>query len=112
MTIDDAVRNWMPVGQIDDLWEGDMTGVDVAGTKVLLVNVDGEVFAYLNRCPHQAWELSDGDLEGTTLTCIRHLWSFDVTTGCGMNPSDARLVSYPCRVDQDGTILVDVREQS
>lgn len=107
MTIS-ANRTWVEAGNIDDLWDGDMEGVEIAGQKVLLVNIGGQVHAYRNRCPHQEWELSDGDLEDTTLTCIRHLWSFDVTTGCGVNPSDAKLMSYPCRVEADGKILVEV----
>ena len=108
MTGGDATRTWQAAGTIDDLWEGDMAGAEVAGQPVLLVNLDGEVRAYRNRCPHQEWALDDGDLDETTLTCVRHLWSFDVSTGCGVNPADTRLVSYPCRVDEDGTIRVDV----
>lgn len=107
MTVDGATA-WQTAGSLDDLWEGEMIGAEVAGAKILLVNIDGQVHAYRNRCPHQEWELSDGDLDDTTLTCIRHLWSFDVTTGCGVNPADAKLVTYPCRVDDDGTIYVDV----
>ena len=112
MTVDGALGSGFAAGNIDDLWEGDMTGVELGGKAVLLVNVDGDVYAYRNSCPHQEGVLSDGDLDERTLTCIRHLWSFDVTTGCGVNPSDAKLVPYPCRVGSDGTILVDVGEQS
>ncbi|WP_067673207.1 Rieske (2Fe-2S) protein [Nocardia miyunensis] len=108
MTIGDTDRRAESVPHIDDLWEGDLMGVIVDGKPVVLVNIDGTVYAYANRCPHQEFELSDGDLEETTLTCSRHLWEFDVTTGCGINPADARLAPYPCHVDADGTIVVDV----
>jgi toluene monooxygenase system ferredoxin subunit len=94
--------------QIDDLWEGDMAPVDVQGTKVLLVNVDGEVRAYQNRCPHQAWALDEGDFDGATLTCVRHMWQFDADSGQGVNPDDCSLNSYPCEVGEDGMIRVDV----
>jgi toluene monooxygenase system ferredoxin subunit len=53
-----------PVMELDELWEGDMTGVQVGTTSVLVVNVDGEIRAYENRCPHQAWPLEEGDLDG------------------------------------------------
>jgi toluene monooxygenase system ferredoxin subunit len=96
-----------PTINIDDLWEGDMTAVTVDDTSVLLVNVDGEVRAYENRCPHQAAALAEGDFDGVTITCIRHLWQFDADTGCGVNPATARLTPYPCQVAEDGTILVD-----
>jgi toluene monooxygenase system ferredoxin subunit len=93
---------------VDDLWDGDMTAVVVDGQAVLLVNVDGEVHAYSNRCPHQASRLDEGDLDGRTLTCLKHMWEFNAVTGCGINPEDARLKSFGCRVEDDGTILVDV----
>ena len=41
-----ATGTWRKALELDELWEGDMTGVEVAGTKVLLVNMDGEVRAY------------------------------------------------------------------
>lgn len=44
---------WWETINLDDLWEGDMTAVAVDGEAVLLVNIDGTVRAYSNRCPHQ-----------------------------------------------------------
>ncbi|MCA1219944.1 Rieske 2Fe-2S domain-containing protein [Streptomyces sp. 8L] len=103
-----ATGQWQEAMRVDDLWEGDMAGVEVAGKKVLLVNVDGDVRAYQNRCPHQAWPLDEGDFDGETLTCGRHLWEFDAESGQGVNPANCRLTSYPCRVTDSGAILVDV----
>ena len=85
-----------------------MTAVTVDGEVVLLVNVDGTVLAYSNRCPHQASALDEGDLDGETLTCAKHLWEFNAVTGCGINPDDAELTSYGCQVGDDGTIYVDI----
>lgn len=99
---------WHDTISIDDLWEGDMIAVDVAGQSVLLVNVDGNVRAYANRCPHQASALDEGDLDGQTLTCATHLWEFDALTGAGVNPDDACLRGFPCKVGDDGTIHVDL----
>jgi len=75
---------------------------------VLLVNVNCEVHAYSNRCPHQASRLDEGDLDDQTLTCAKHLWEFNAVTGDGINPDDARLTGYGCRIEDDGTILVDI----
>jgi toluene monooxygenase system ferredoxin subunit len=99
---------WRDTINIDDLWEGDMTAVTVDGQAVLLVNLDGTVLAYSNRCPHQASALDEGDLDGQTLTCAKHLWEFNVATGRGINPDDARLTSFSCQVGDDGTIYVDI----
>ena len=95
------------VVNLDELWEGDMTAVKIDGEAVLFVNVDGEVRAYSNRCPHQGSPLDEGDLDGQILTCAKHLWEFNAVTGCGINPDDARLKRYGCRVEDDGAIWVD-----
>jgi toluene monooxygenase system ferredoxin subunit len=100
--------NWRETGvSLDDLWEGDMNAVSVDGVPVLLVNVDGQVRAYSNRCPHQASPLDEGDLDGENLTCAKHMWEFSAVTGRGINPDDTHLVPYGCRVSEDGTISVD-----
>ncbi|MDF3308396.1 Rieske (2Fe-2S) protein [Rhodococcus sp. T2V] len=101
-------QQWHKVLHLDDLWEGEMESVEVDGKPVLLINHDGDVLAYQNRCPHQEWPLNDGDLEDKKLTCAQHLWEFDVTTGKGINPSTCSLVTYRCKVDDNGDILVCV----
>ena len=93
---------------LDDLWEGDMTSVTIEGDDVLLINVAGQVRAYTNLCPHQDGPLADGDFDGQTLTCLRHLWEFDADTGCGINPANAQLKVFGCKVDDEGAIWVDV----
>jgi toluene monooxygenase system ferredoxin subunit len=98
---------WTEAMHLDDLWDGEMEGVEVGGKQVLLVNIDGDVRAYRNRCPHQEWALSEGDFDGETITCARHLWVFDARSGTGVNPDNCALARYPCRVDEDGTIFVD-----
>jgi toluene monooxygenase system ferredoxin subunit len=99
---------WRETISLDDLWEGDMAGVEVDGVAVLLVNLDGDVRAYANRCPHQASALDAGDLDGETLTCATHLWEFSARTGLGLNPDNVRLAGYGCRVGDDGVIYVDL----
>lgn len=102
---DDTGVVWREAMPFDDLWIGDLVGVEVDGHQVLLVNVDDEIRAYRDRCPHQESPLSDGDLDGSLLTCATHLWEFDALSGCGVNPDDSQLTGYPVRVE-DGMIHV------
>jgi toluene monooxygenase system ferredoxin subunit len=99
---------WRETINVEDLWEGEMTAVLVDGEAVLLVNIDGDVHAYSNRCPHQASALDEGDLDGETLTCGTHLWEFNAATGCGINPDNAQLKRFRCQIGDDGTIYVDI----
>lgn len=84
-----------------------MLPVRLGTVDVLLCNVDGEVFAYADRCPHLAGRLSDGRFDGRRLTCPVHEWCFDARGGGGVNPAGASLDAYPVRLLRD-TILVDL----
>jgi nitrite reductase/ring-hydroxylating ferredoxin subunit len=92
---------WRYAGTLDDLWEGEVRGVNLGGVHVVLCNVDGELFAYEDRCPHLANPLSDGVLQHHTLRCAAHEWEFDARTGQGVNPQAARLKAFPVRLDND-----------
>lgn len=102
---------WNRVATLDDLWDGEMIGVHIAGRDVLLCNLNGEVFAYDDRCPHLANPLSGGHLHDGVLTCAAHEWAFDIRTGAGVNPAVARLTDLPVRLDGDW-ILVDCFEDA
>ncbi len=65
------------------------------------------MIALLDRCAHQGVALSEGRLEGATLVCRAHGWSYDARTGCGINPRSARVTRFPVRIE-GGVVLVDV----
>ncbi len=100
---------WYEIMPLDDLWIGEMLGVEVGGIKVLLINVEDEVQAYLDRCPHRASALSEGNFEGLTLTCATHLWEFNALTGRGINPESSKLIRFSVRIE-NGMICVEVPE--
>jgi len=95
------------VAKIEDLWSGEMMGLEVNGESVLLVNVDNHIYAYADICPHQKSRLSEGTLTDKTLRCGRHHWEFDVCSGSGMNPKSACLRMFPIRINGED-IFVDV----
>jgi toluene monooxygenase system ferredoxin subunit len=91
----------------DELWDGEMTVLEVDGQGVLLVNVDGGIHAYADSCPHLGTRLSRGSLRRNALTCSTHGWEFDVCTGQGINPKAACLESFAVKVE-NGDIFIDV----
>jgi toluene monooxygenase system ferredoxin subunit len=90
-----------------ELWAGEMLGTCVDGRPVLLVNVDGKISAFEDRCRHQGVALSQGRLSGCVLVCKAHEWQYDAATGRGINPATARLVAFASKVEA-GAIWVDV----
>jgi toluene monooxygenase system ferredoxin subunit len=83
----------------DELRSGEMRGVVVDGVKVLVVALDGEVFAYEDRCAHMGVPISRGWFEGSSLVCSLHNWEYDARTGEAVNPRGACLKRFPVRVE-------------
>jgi toluene monooxygenase system ferredoxin subunit len=99
------------VAILEELWSGEMVGREVCGEHILLVNVDDHIYAYADACPHQNSRLSEGTLTEKTLRCARHHWEFDVCTGCGINPQNSHLTTFPVTLDGED-ILVDVNDNA
>jgi toluene monooxygenase system ferredoxin subunit len=99
------------VASLDDLWSGEMLGLEVGGNSILLVNVDDHVYAYADACPHQKSRLSEGILMEKTLRCARHHWEFDVCTGRGINPQNACLKAFPVSIESRD-ILLDLDQEN
>ena len=62
------------IARLDDIWSGEMIGLTVEGTRVLLINLEGALHAYPDACPHQRTPLSLGSLEAPVLSCATHQW--------------------------------------
>jgi toluene monooxygenase system ferredoxin subunit len=95
------------VASVEDLWSGEMMGLEVDGNAVLLINVDDQIYAYADVCPHQRSKLSEGNLLGNTVQCARHQWEFNVRTGQGVNPQNACLKAFSV-VIEGRDILLDL----
>jgi toluene monooxygenase system ferredoxin subunit len=104
----EVALEWVEVATLDDLWCGDMLGVEVDGEQILLVYPDDG--AYQGVCPHQQALLAEGNLEKNVLTCYGHHWKFDVTTGQGINPQNSRLYSYEVKIEGN-SIYVGIRSK-
>ncbi len=98
---------WRVALRRDDLWIGEMVGVKLDGRPVLLVNVEGNVHAFEDRCCHRSLPLSLGRLTGTRVICRAHEWEYDACTGAGLNPEGVALRRYEVRLDAD-EILVNI----
>lgn len=101
-------RSFVRVSDLDELWAGEMLGVDVDGVRILLVHTDdGVIQALQAMCPHQAVPLENGELCGKAVVCAAHRWEIEVATGKGINPRHAEVALYPTKVE-NGQIYVSV----
>jgi 3-phenylpropionate/trans-cinnamate dioxygenase ferredoxin subunit len=96
----------VPVAALVDVPPGTMLRVQVDGTDILLVNLEGEVRAMQGICSHEYFELDQGFLTGDSLTCALHLSRFDLGTGEALDPpAELPLAMYPVIVDGDRILL-------
>lgn len=104
-----AESRWTRLCDLDQVSPGAMHSVAHEGHKLVVVRADADTVAVLdNRCPHEGYPLSQGQLDGGTLTCCWHNWKFNVADGaCLMGGEGAK--SWPSRV-VGGAIEVDVSE--
>jgi nitrite reductase (NADH) small subunit len=99
---------WVDVMDSDDLWIGDMIAVVSSVGPLVVINIDGSVHAYENRCPHKGGRLSDGEFVNGVIVCPNHRWEFCARSGRGINPTGPQLNQHPV-LFAGGRILVGRR---
>jgi len=95
------MAEWRLVATLDRCPPGNLLEVEEDGHKMVLANVDGDIYALQDRCSHQDLPLSDGELDGASLECIYHGATFDVCSG--------RATGLPA-IKPIKTYAVDVRD--
>jgi nitrite reductase (NADH) small subunit len=73
--------------------------VNAGATGICVIRTNGTIRAFLDRCPHAHWPLSEGELKNGLLQCIGHGWEFDVETGSCVTVPVCRLKAFPAIVD-------------
>ena len=90
---------YQPVADADSLPPGQMMRIDLPGHRLLLANVDGELFAVDDTCSHEDSSLYLGCLKGRHIKCSLHGSRFDLRTGEPMEePADEPIATYPVRI--------------
>src|SRR5689334_20687741 len=112
------------VGTVDEIAPGARKIVEVGGRSIGIFNVNGEYFALLNRCPHQAGPLCQGNTygflksggvgeyeysrPGEIVRCPWHGWEFDVKTGQSwFDPVQVRVRKYNVVVTSGSEIVAE-----
>ena len=90
---------WHDVMAIDELPAGAVTRVDCDGRGLFIYRTADEVRVYDSRCPHQTTNIPHLALQGTKLTCPKHEWQFDITTGECIAKGDRPLRRWKSKVE-------------
>ncbi len=94
------MTDFVSVATIDEIRPGDRLTVGIGRDWVLLINIDGEIFAIQDACPHDDGPLSEGNVEGCVIECPRHGAKFDLRTGKVLAaPALVDVPAYDVRVE-------------
>jgi nitrite reductase/ring-hydroxylating ferredoxin subunit/alkylhydroperoxidase/carboxymuconolactone decarboxylase family protein YurZ len=77
-----AEGQWHDVMAADALAVGEVTRLDCDGRGLFVYRAGEDAWrVYDSRCPHQTTNIPHLALAGTTLTCPKHEWVFDIRSG-------------------------------
>ena len=92
-------------GSLAAVEAGEPVLAKIRGTDVALFLCQGRVVATQGQCPHAQGPIHEGEVEGTTLTCPWHGWSFDLVTGLCNEDDSIEIARYPVRIDGDDVLV-------
>ncbi|MCY9698173.1 Rieske (2Fe-2S) protein [Paenibacillus alginolyticus] len=103
------------IGALEDYPLGSKKCVELEGKSIGIFNVNGQLYALRNVCPHQGAPLCEGSVnawvtaskpyqfeyerEGEIVRCPWHQWEFDIKTGCMVVDPKMRTKSYDVTVE-------------
>lgn len=102
------MKEWLDISTIEGLPEGSHKALTLKGIPIVIFNLEGEYYAIENRCTHQDFPLSEGEREGTTISCPLHGAQFCIKTGQVLAPpAFMDVATFPTR-RENGRVQVQV----
>ena len=102
----------MAVIKADEIPQNGFRCVKAGDFPVVICHTRDGFFAVENRCSHARATFDDGRLRAHNLICPLHSASFDVRTGEGTKPARWPIATFPCRVNDDGMVEVQVSQEA
>jgi nitrite reductase/ring-hydroxylating ferredoxin subunit/alkylhydroperoxidase/carboxymuconolactone decarboxylase family protein YurZ len=96
----DAKASWHDVLEASAAADDDITYADCDARSVFIYRKGTSYRVYDSRCPHQVTNIPHLALEGKKLTCPKHKWKFDVTTGQCVEKGTRPLREFEVKVEK------------
>ena len=94
-------KSWHTLLPLDQVADGETTYVARDGRSVFIYRNGDQIRVYDSRCPHQVTNIPHLALDGTRLTCPKHEWSFDVSTGECIAKGNRPLTRFEHKIEGD-----------
>lgn len=103
--------SWKKVCAVAEVPENTLEKFDVDGIEMIIANYGGGYRAIPPRCPHMEEPLCESAVvfDGM-LTCTKHLWQWDMSTGEKVGIAEKELLFYDVKQEGDD-IYADVEEE-
>jgi nitrite reductase/ring-hydroxylating ferredoxin subunit len=100
------------VGYEDEIAQKPFVSVRIMGkTVAVFSNASGAFFSREMTCKHQGADLTAGLFRGSSVTCPRHGWQYDLRTGECLNRESPPLREHEVAVE-DGAVFVSLFPRS
>jgi len=95
---------WHDIMDTSEIKDGQVHYQECDKRHVFVYRNGEEIRVYDSHCPHQVTDIPDLAVDGLKLTCPKHKWTFDITTGECIDKGDHPLKSFETKID--GTRLM------
>ncbi len=101
MDLLDVEPGWHDLIDWDEVSEDAITYVEDCDGRSVFIYRSGDVCrVYDSRCPHQVTDIPHLALSGTHLTCPKHQWAFDVSSGECVAKGSRPLKLFDSKIEQ------------
>ncbi len=100
--LDQEKLEYIPVGTVEELKEGERLFIEIDGIPIVILNINSEYYAIGDVCSHDNGPVGEGNIEGFEIICPRHGARFDIRTGKVIAlPAFVDIPAYPVRIIGD-----------
>ncbi len=83
--------------------------ISANGVELVLTNVQGKLYCFENRCPHEEVRLSLGCIKNKKIQCALHGYSFNLETGWSSEENLERLIIYQVK-RENAEIFIEMED--
>jgi 3-phenylpropionate/trans-cinnamate dioxygenase ferredoxin component len=100
------MTQYFQLAKISDIPSGERKRVEVNGERISIFNIEGELFAISDQCPHKKTApLIRGTLNGFGLKCPNHGYRFDLKTGKCDRGERFNTKVFPIKIVEDHILI-------
>jgi nitrite reductase/ring-hydroxylating ferredoxin subunit/alkylhydroperoxidase/carboxymuconolactone decarboxylase family protein YurZ len=93
-----STGQWHDLMATTEVEDGDVVRIERDGRGLFIYRSKKAFQVYDSRCPHQTTDIPHLALSGTTLTCPKHAWVFDVKSGDCIKKGNSPLKRFQSKV--------------